>query len=238
MTAHEVPTHVPWVSREVPSSLPRADVAQQQQQQQQQQTVASASASGVRACSAAGPTAVAMRRSRSRRSDIVPAKSLTQTLRSLAASTRRASTRTPSPSLSTRASRIISAFSACAISRSGRRVPANCCALVCDTTPIVRMRASSLVTPSVRRAARSVSAASFEYSANGSTAMVTIGVARPTDVQRPVRQTVKPSGSASTTAMMSAASPGRHLDRGAARSIAGGAAGSGGCAGRRSKVAA
>ena len=35
MTAHEVPTHMPWVSREVPSSLPRPDLAQQQQQQQQ-----------------------------------------------------------------------------------------------------------------------------------------------------------------------------------------------------------
>jgi len=34
MTAHEVPTHMPWVSREVPSSLPRPDLAQQQQQQQ------------------------------------------------------------------------------------------------------------------------------------------------------------------------------------------------------------
>jgi hypothetical protein len=33
MTAHEVPTHMPWVSREVPSSLPRPDLAQQQQQQ-------------------------------------------------------------------------------------------------------------------------------------------------------------------------------------------------------------
>ena len=32
MTAHEVPTHMPWVSREVPSSLPRPDLAQQQQQ--------------------------------------------------------------------------------------------------------------------------------------------------------------------------------------------------------------
>ena len=31
MTAHEVPTHMPWVSREVPSSLPRPDLAQQQQ---------------------------------------------------------------------------------------------------------------------------------------------------------------------------------------------------------------
>jgi transglutaminase-like putative cysteine protease len=34
--AHDVPAHIPWVSREVPSSLPRPDVAQQQQQQQQQ----------------------------------------------------------------------------------------------------------------------------------------------------------------------------------------------------------
>ena len=33
MTAHEVPTHMPWVSREVPSSLPRPNLAQQQQQQ-------------------------------------------------------------------------------------------------------------------------------------------------------------------------------------------------------------
>jgi transglutaminase-like putative cysteine protease len=31
---HELPTHMPWVSREVPSSLPRPDLAQQQQQQQ------------------------------------------------------------------------------------------------------------------------------------------------------------------------------------------------------------
>jgi transglutaminase-like putative cysteine protease len=35
MVAHEVPTHMPWVSREVPSSLPRADASQAQQQQQQ-----------------------------------------------------------------------------------------------------------------------------------------------------------------------------------------------------------
>jgi hypothetical protein len=34
VTAHEVPTHMPWVSREVQSSLPRPDLAQQQQQQQ------------------------------------------------------------------------------------------------------------------------------------------------------------------------------------------------------------
>jgi transglutaminase-like putative cysteine protease len=33
MTAHEVPTHMPWVSREVPSSLPRPDLVQTQQQQ-------------------------------------------------------------------------------------------------------------------------------------------------------------------------------------------------------------
>ena len=37
MVAHEVPTHMPWVSREVPSSLPRPDTSQAQQQQQQQQ---------------------------------------------------------------------------------------------------------------------------------------------------------------------------------------------------------
>jgi transglutaminase-like putative cysteine protease len=30
----DVPTHVPWVSREVPSALPRPDLSQQQQQQQ------------------------------------------------------------------------------------------------------------------------------------------------------------------------------------------------------------
>ena len=35
MVAHEVPTHMPWVSREVPSSLPRPDASQSQQQQQQ-----------------------------------------------------------------------------------------------------------------------------------------------------------------------------------------------------------
>ncbi len=35
MVAHEVPTHMPWVSREVPSSLPRPDSSQSQQQQQQ-----------------------------------------------------------------------------------------------------------------------------------------------------------------------------------------------------------
>jgi transglutaminase-like putative cysteine protease len=34
-TVHEVPTHMPWVSREVPSTLPRPDLGQQQQQQQQ-----------------------------------------------------------------------------------------------------------------------------------------------------------------------------------------------------------
>ncbi len=37
VTAHEVPAHVPWVSREVPSSFPRVDAAQQLQLQQQQQ---------------------------------------------------------------------------------------------------------------------------------------------------------------------------------------------------------
>ncbi len=36
LSAHEVPTHMPWVSREVPSTLPRPDLSQQQQQQQQQ----------------------------------------------------------------------------------------------------------------------------------------------------------------------------------------------------------
>jgi transglutaminase-like putative cysteine protease len=36
VTEQEVPTHVPWVSREVPSSRPRTEVAQQPQQQQQQ----------------------------------------------------------------------------------------------------------------------------------------------------------------------------------------------------------
>ncbi len=49
------------------------------------------------------------------------------------------------------------------------------------------MRASSPVTLSVSLAARSASAWSFEYSAKGSTAIVTIGVALPTDVTSPVR---------------------------------------------------
>ena len=135
-----------------------------------------------------------MRRSKSRGSDIVPSKSLTQTFRSVSASTRRASTRTPSPSLRTR--RLEDHLRVQRLRDLPERPPCSGKLLRArvrhDTD---RADARELARHAIgqaggkeRRRRRSL-----EYSANGSTAMVTIGVARPTDVQRPVRQTPNPT---------------------------------------------